>query len=171
MRRLAPILVAFAVVNVLLVVLVVLQGFPRASSPGGRLDAYLRAVAGAEPDRGWHLLGDLTRELSYGNDSAQYLRDAEAADWSAFRWSSAEVLWTDDGWANVQAGLVSDPTSVPAFLIQRRIIHGVCGGRPIGIGVFMDVRFLGNDGFGSGGLSGGQMGCNARFIGDAAYDE
>lgn len=171
MRRFGHVLVAVAAVNMLLLVLVVLQGFPRASSPAVRLDAYLSAVAGAEPDRGWHLLGGSTRELSYGNDLAQYLRDAEAADWGAFSWSGAEVLWTHDGVALVQARLVSDAASVPAFLIQRQIVHGVCDAGPSAIGVFMDVRFLGDGGFSGGGLTGSQMGCNARFIGDTAFED
>jgi hypothetical protein len=141
----------------------------RAPGPEDRFEAYLRAVAGGEPDRGWHYLTDDTRDVGYQNDQSVYLRDAAAADWTAFRWSDAAVVWTDDGFAAVEVNLLSSPSSVPAFLIAKKIVRGVCAGddqQPIGVGVYADDRLLGSGGFGAGGLSGTQIACNGHFRGE-----
>ena len=137
-----------------------------APGPEDRFEAYLRAVAGGEADRGWHYLGRDTQQLGYENDQSLYLRDAAAADWTAFRWAGADVVLTDDGVAEVQVKLRSPASSVPAFLIARRLVYGVCaadGGAPVAVGVFADDRFLGPGELGGGALSGSQMICNARF--------
>ncbi len=67
-----------------------------------QLEAFLRAASGGEEDRGWHYLDATTREIGYADDQAAYVADAEAADWEAFEWTDAKVLWVDDGFAHVQ---------------------------------------------------------------------
>lgn len=142
--------------------------------PAGQLNAYLEAAAGAEPDRGWQHLSEATREVGYGNDEEQYIRDAAAADWSAFQWSPAVVAWEDDGFSRVELDLLSGPASVPAFLLANRVLNGRCEGddfQPIGLLAFVDGRPFGSPGLGGGGWTGSQLDCNGRFIGDAAFDE
>lgn len=134
-------------------------------SPTDYLDRYLRAAAGAEADRGWDYLHSATREIAYANDQARYLADAEAADWSALRWSPPTVAFTDDGIAQVEVRLLSPPSLVPSFLITSGVLSGRCAGtQPIGLaggvigGLFADGRLGGN------ALSGYQMACNERFM-------
>ena len=52
---------------------VMLAGCARAGDI--ELEAFLRAAAGAEADRGWHYLDPTTREIGYGNDIAAYVAD------------------------------------------------------------------------------------------------
>jgi hypothetical protein len=137
--------------------------------PDARFAAFLRAAAGGDQDRGWSFVSDLVGDLSYNNDRAAYLLDAAAADWAAFRWAEPETRWSDDGIASVEAELLSPPSTVPAFLIQNGIVHGICvDGGPTAIGVFALENPFARD-FGAGGLTGSQKACNAQFIGDAEY--
>ena len=143
-----------------------------AVAPDSRLEAYLRAAAGGEADRGWSYLDETTRQLGYDGDEEQYRADAVAADWSALRWSGATVVWTDDGLSDVEVRLLSPATSVPAFLIARRILSGLCeGGHAVGLSAFVNGRLFGDGRLGGGGLTGSQVRCNSLFIGDAAFDE
>ena len=132
--------------------------------PTSALDAYLRAAAGADPDRGWQYVaaGD------YAGDKAAYIRDAEAADWNSLRWSDPRVLQEVDGFFEAQVTLDSAEASVPDFLIARHILAGVCrDGQPIGLGAW----YSSTDGqLAATKLVTSQSECNAAFIGDAAYD-
>jgi hypothetical protein len=140
------------------------------AAPASVLDAYLRAAAGGEADRGWHYLGEIARQ-SYDDDIAAYLRDVNAADWVDFRWKSSTVSWSDDGFTEVHAAVPSGPASVPGFLLVHHILSGDCPtGEPIGVLVFHDGRPFHGE-INAGGLSGGQMACNSEFIGDAAYED
>lgn len=139
-----------------------------AASPESRLETYLRALAGAEADRGWHYLAESTREAGYGNEQDPYFDDVAAADWPAFRWAPATVWFSDDGFSYVTVRLLSPPESVPQFLIARWLLNGVCDGDgfdPVGLGVMLSDRD--EHGIGAGGWSGSQIRCNRRFIGDA----
>jgi hypothetical protein len=132
--------------------------------PTSTLDAYLRAAAGADPDRGWQYVaaGD------YDGDKAAYIRDAEAADWSALRWSAPRVLHEVDGFFAAQVTLDSSAASVPDFLIARHILAGVCrDGEPIGLGAWYSGA---DDQLAAGKVVTSQSECNAAFIGDAAYE-
>lgn len=121
----------------------------------------------------WQYLDPITRQRGYGNDRSAYLRDAAAADWSALRWTDATVVWVDDGFASVQVGLDSPPSSVPAFLIQHHVVHGVCGAadRPFGLGAYLDVHPFADAQLGGGALAGSTVRCNRAFIGAAPYAE
>ncbi|MEX2136987.1 MAG: hypothetical protein WEB29_08595 [Chloroflexota bacterium] len=120
-----------------------------------QLEAYLRAAAGAERDRGWHYLNEFARDLGYANDQAAYVADATAADWDYFEWSDAHILWIDDGFAQVRLTLVSAPATVPPLLLQHALLHGICRGEdfsPAGLGAFVDTRL-----FSAGGLWGAEQ--------------
>ena len=58
-------------------------------------DRYLHALVGAEPDRGWSLLHRTARD-EWGSE-AEYVADAEEADWSRFDFTVREALYCDDG--------------------------------------------------------------------------
>jgi hypothetical protein len=137
------------------------------SLPETRMEAYLSAAAGARPDRGWSFLDDLVRERGYGNDQSRYTREAAAADWVEFRWADSRVVWTDHGVSLVEVDLLSASSTVPAFLLEKRILNGRCrGNQPYGLGAYAPSGY---DVLSGGGLSGTQMRCDAQFIGDAAY--
>lgn len=134
-------------------------------SPTDYLDHYLRAAAGAEADRGWHYLHPATREIGYANDKARYLADAEAADWSALRWSPPTVAFSDDGIAHLEVLLLSPPSSVPPFLITNRVLSGMCAGtQPIGLAAGVSGGPFADGRVGGYALSGYQMACNEQFI-------
>ena len=106
-------------------------------------------------------------QRAYDGDLDAYLVDMAAADWAALDLGSPADAWSDDGFVSVEAELRSDSTTVPAFLLDRRIVHGVCdGSEPKAIGVFEDRRPLQGSKFGGGGVTGSQARCNAVF-GDA----
>lgn len=152
-----------------LALVVMLAGCARAGD--AQLEAFLRAAAGAEADRGWHYLDPTTREIGYADDQAAYVADAEAADWDAFAWTDAKVLWVDDGFAHVRITLTSGST-VPPFLLEHAVLHGICEGdafEPTGIGAFVDTRPFSEGGLGGGGTTGSQRRCNNQFIGNAGY--
>lgn len=93
-----------------------------------------------------------------------YLAEVTTAEWASLDLGPALDVWSDDSFVRVEAELRSDPTTVPAFLLDRRIVHGVCeGGQPIAIGVYEDRRPFQGGAFGGGGLTGGQRRCNAAF--------
>jgi hypothetical protein len=60
-----------------------------------RAEAYLRAVAGGDEDRGWSLLEPSSR-AAYGSEDA-YRRLMVEADWSAFAWEVRDSGVCDDG--------------------------------------------------------------------------
>jgi len=153
------------------VLTVVLAGC--ATAGDAQLEAFLRAAAGAEEDRGWHYLDQTTRERSYADDPAAYKADAEAADWSSFEWDDATVLWTDDGFAHARVTVTSTPLAVPSFLFEHGLLHGICLGddfQPDGLGAFVDVRPFSDGGLGGGGTTGSVRRCNNRFLGVADGD-
>jgi hypothetical protein len=163
MRRASAIVVALS-----LALTVMLAGCARAAD--SQLTAFLRAAAGAEEDRGWHYLFESTRERGYGDDKAAFIADAKAADWDAFEWTDAKVLWTDDSFAHVRVTVTSAPSTVPAFLLGHALLHGICLGdalEPDGLGAFVDTRPFGEGGLGGGGTTGSVARCNNQFIGQA----
>lgn len=67
----------------------------------------------------------LWRHRANGQDDT-YHADMAGADWSALDLGEAVDDWSDDGFVSVEAELRSGPETVPSFLFERRIIHGVC---------------------------------------------
>jgi len=152
------------VVVALVVALVTTWAVAGGGRSGDRFDRWLNAVAGAEADRGWSYLSPDSREEAYAGDGEAYIQDAIAADWSGFEWTEPLEVWSDDGFARLEAGLLSPPSSVPPFLFERRLIHGICiDGLPVAIGVYDDRRLLQAGGLGGGGLTGSGAACNRRF--------
>ena len=151
-----------AVIGVCLIVIISLA----TASPTGRLDAYLRAAAGADADRGWRFL-DTWTQAEFDGDRARYVAEASAADWSAFHWSNPRVGFVDDGVAHVSVELDSDPSTVPTFLFERRIVHGICSdpGGGHAVGAYVLVGMFSGSGLGGGARAGSTLRCNAEFIG------
>ncbi len=161
-RRVSAVVVSF-IVAVLLIWIVTLV-----TRPANRFEDWLDAASGGADDRGWSYLGSDAHVTGNVGSRDAYLADARSSDWSEFRWGEPETVWTDDGFAHVVAPLLSEPSTVPRFILDRRLVHGVCGedGRPVGIGVFEDRSLFRAGGMGGGGLSGSQAKCNALFTGD-----
>ena len=161
-QRVAVVVVSF-IFAMLLIWMVTLV-----TRPANRFEDWLQAVSGGAEDYGWSYLGSDAHVTGYVGSRDSYLADARSADWSEFRWGEPETVWTDDGFAHVVAPLLSEPSTVPRFILDRRLVHGVCDERwrPVGIGVFEDRSFFRAGGMGGGGLTGSQAECNARFTGD-----
>lgn len=160
-RRLAA-----AVVAAILLGAGVVAVMPQLSLGGSGFRDWLAEVSDEQDaDRGWHLVADWVREDTYGGDLDAYLADVTAADWDALRLETPIDAWSDDGFVEVTANLLSAPDTVPQFLLARHIVHGTCspGGRPVGIGAYENRRPFRTDGFGAGGLTGSQTRCNAAF--------
>lgn len=133
---------------------------------GGSFSSWLGEVRGGDPDRGWSRLDEHTRATVYDNDRTRYLDEVMAVDWSTLDLEAPVRMWFDDGFARMEARLISAPATVPRFLFERGIVHGLCDGDvPVAIGAYEDRRLLGGGGFGGGGVTGTQARCNAAFIG------
>ncbi len=156
-------LVAILVVTAVAVVVALV------AQPSG-FRGWLAEARDGDDDWGWDLLAEQARD-AYNGDRDAYLADMRRADWAALDLGDPVDVWSDDGFFHVQAELHSDPATVPAFLLERRIIHGVChppGNRPTAIGVFEDRRMFQGGTWGGGGLSGTQIRCNAAFTDSGA---
>ena len=129
------------------------------------LRGWIAEVRDGDNDWGWDLLSAET-QLTYGGGRDAYNADMAAADWAALDLGMPQEVWSHDGFVQVEAEVRSDPTTVPAFLLERGVVHGVCDGRePTAIGVYEDRRPFQSYKFSGGGLSGSQARCNAAFMG------
>lgn len=130
--------------------------------PGG-FSAWIAEARDGDNEWGWDLLSS-EAQSAYDGDRDAYFADMAAADWAALDLGPPVEMWSEDGFVNVEAELRSDPATVPEFLLDRRIVHGVCdGAQPRAIGVFEDRRPLQRSKFHGGGHTGGQVRCNAAF--------
>lgn len=146
------------------VVLVVVAAalFATRPQPGG-FRAWIAEARDGDSEWGWDLLSSETQR-AYDGDLDAYLVEMAAADWAALDLGSPADVWSDDGFVSVEAELRSDSTTVPAFLLDRRIVRGVChGAEPKAIGVFEDRRPFQGSKFDGGGVTGSQARCNAAF--------
>ena len=152
-----------ALVAVALVVLVAAL-FAIRPQPGG-FSAWIAEARDGDSEWGWDLLSSETQG-AYDDDRDAYIADMVAADWAALDLGFPADVWSDDGFVSVEAELRSDPATVPAFLLDRRIVRGVCdGAEPRAIGVFEDHRPFQGSKFYGGGVTGSQARCNAAFGG------
>ena len=160
-RRLAAAAVGAVLVGA--IALAVMPQLPLGGS--GFRDWLVEVTDSQDADRGWHLVANWVRDDAYGGDLEAYLADVEAADWSLLHLDTPVDAWADEGFVEVRVNLLSDPATVPRFLLARHIVHGVCnsGGRPLAIGAYENRRPFSGDGFAAGGLTGSQTRCNAAF--------
>lgn len=100
---------------------ILLTGCGASDTPGRRQDAvdlaqrYLDAVSGDEPDRGWSLLHPSAQE-AWGTE-ADYVAEAEGAEWARFEVAAVEALYCDDGIiCPVALNVENGEDSVPDFL-------------------------------------------------------
>lgn len=95
----------------------------RADQAQQLLEAYLDALMGGAPDRGWSLLEPTSRRMAFGNDEALYRALAEAADWSRFAYH-LRLQSQDDGAYYFALDLPDGVESVPPFLLadEHRVI-------------------------------------------------
>ena len=159
--------VVFALLFGLLLLVWIVTAVTVVTRPANRFEDWLEAVSGGAGDRGWSYLGSDAHVAGFAGSREDYLADARAADWSKFRWGEPATVWTDDGFAHVVASLLSEPSTVPRFILDRRLVHGICeDGRPVAIGVYEDRSLFRPGGMAAGGLAGSGVECNALFTGD-----
>jgi len=152
-----------ALVAVVLVVVVAGAALFAIRPQSGGFRAWLAEARDGDSEWGWDLLSS-EAQRAYDGDRDAYLADMAAVDWAVLDLGNPADVWSDDGFVRVEAELRSESTTVPAFLLDRLIIHGVCdGAEPNAIGVFEDRRPFQGRKFHGGGLTGGQRRCNAAF--------
>ncbi len=107
--------------------------------PQETLDHWLAALGGAEIDRGWGYLSPEAEASIYGGDFGAYLRDVNRVDWSAVAWSKT-YGFSDDGFFSAHADLLSDPRTLPRFIVERRLVGPRCADeRPMGIQTYFQL--------------------------------
>jgi hypothetical protein len=147
----AALLVAIAVALVI--------GWP---APGG-FRAWIAEARDGDDDWGWDLLST-DAHRTYDGDRDAYAFDMAAVDWRSLDLGDPVDTWSDDGFVQVVAELRSEPVTVPAFLLERGIVSGVCDGeKPVAIRVYEDRRLFQGSTFGYSGMTGGQGRCNDAF--------
>ncbi|MEX1155752.1 MAG: hypothetical protein WED12_01190 [Chloroflexota bacterium] len=101
--------------------------------PGGAesallVDRWLQAMAGADADRGWEFLSVELQAEAFGGDESLYLAEVQAVDWKAVRWGQTHGR-TDEGFWGGRTPLLSDPRTLPRFLLERDLVAASCGDR------------------------------------------
>lgn len=125
--------------------------------------AWIAEARDGDSEWGWDMLSPEAHG-AYDGDADAYFAEMAAVDWTALDLGAPMEIWTDDGFASVRAELRSDPSTVPTFLLDRRIVHGICDGAgPSAIGVFEDRRPFHGHVFDGGGVTGSQARCNVAF--------
>lgn len=85
-----------------------------APQPAAMVEAYLAAVAGASPDRGWSLLHPDVRATMFDNNLAHYVESAAQAEWLSFSWQVLRARADDPSLHFVELSV----ENVPDFLKQ-----------------------------------------------------
>src|SRR3990172_94478 len=101
--------------------------------PGGAesallVDRWLQAMAGADANRGWKYLSTELQAEAYGGNESLYLAEVAAVDWEAVRWGQTQGR-TDEGSWGGRTPLLSDPRTLPRFLLERDLVAASCGDR------------------------------------------
>jgi hypothetical protein len=110
--------------------------------PEETMDRWLAAMAGAELERGWGYLSPEAQASVFGGDLGAYLREVNSVDWSRVAWSKT-YGFADDGFFSAHADLLSDPRTLPTFIVERRLVGTMCGNeQPIGVQTYFKLDFL-----------------------------
>jgi hypothetical protein len=105
---------------------------PPSGAEGAQLvDRWLAAMASTGADRGWRYLSTEAQAEGYGDDQSAYLADVSAVDWQTVRWGQAVGNTVDDEYGVVYAYIpvLSDPRTLPHFLLDRDLVAAKCGDR------------------------------------------
>jgi hypothetical protein len=103
---------------------------PPSAAEGAQLvDRWLDAMAGSSADRGWHYLSTEAQSEGYGGDESAYVADVRAVDWGAVRLGQALGRTTDYGFVFAYIPVLSDPRTLPHFLVERDLVAATCGDR------------------------------------------
>ena len=104
-------------------------GEPDLSEAASQLvQRYLTQVSADTPDRGWCLLLPITRESTFGDDLAGYLRDATRTDWSDFSWTIGHVE-RDERYAYEVSIQLAAGSRLPALVAAVTYFEDVPDGR------------------------------------------
>lgn len=112
---------------------------PPSGAEGGQLvDRWLKAMASTDADRGWRYLSPEAQSESYGDDESMYVAEVKAVDWQSLRWGHALGRTTDYGYVFAYIPMLSDPRTLPHFLVDRNLVAASCADRAA-IDVFANV--------------------------------
>jgi hypothetical protein len=82
---------------------------------------FLGLLAAGDAAGAWAHLTPGTRAHAYDNDMDSFVNDVEGSDWSGLTWQIEDARDHDVSWGvNVRV----DESSVPVFLLERRIVGG-----------------------------------------------
>jgi len=107
------------------------------------IEQWLRQMPEPSGDRGWSLLSADTQASVYAGDPNAYWADLAAADWSAVSWAPAPGFVEDGVMYIGHVELLSHPSTLPRFLLERRLVAPMCiDEAPYGISVVLDVGWF-----------------------------
>ncbi len=97
-------------------------------------ERWLRAVTGAEEDRGWGLLDEQTQVVSFDGDAEAYVEAASALDDAGMSWTVESERAIGQDQTSVHVALAGNVDALTAFLRDRRLAYAWCrGDTPIGV--------------------------------------
>ena len=138
-RRVALVLLLILGIVILVDTLTDVAISPPSGDEGGQLvDRWLQAMSGTGADRGWRHLSTEAQSDAYGGDRSAYLAEVLAVDWPSVRWGQTLGRTTDYGFVFAYIPLLSDPRTLPHFLLDRDLVAASCSDRAA-IQVFAQV--------------------------------
>ena len=144
---------------VLLTLALVAVRTPSATTATGVVEDWLHAVAGAEEDRGWDFLSEISRDYEFENDQRVYVREVSAVDWAVLNWSIGDAYEIEVSpgvsWWEVPVLVEGGLEAVPAQLFHRGLAHPLCiDDRAPGFGVIVEMPMFGPPTVGGGAMTG-----------------
>ena len=104
------------------------------------VERWLAAAAGAESDRGWSLIDESVKAMSFNSDADAYAASMAAVDWDAADWEIESARSVGNGQTSVT---VAATGTIPELFDQHPLAIARCsGGVPIGMR-FMVADFNG----------------------------
>ena len=95
------------------------------------VDRWLAAMSAGSAADAWAAMHPVTREAVYGDDVTRLAADLAAAEWPGARWHAVDPRFRN-GQYIVALGSTAPISSLPAFLIERRLVDITTrDGRPV----------------------------------------
>ena len=113
---------------------------PRSNAGRDVVERWLAAVAGGEADRGWSLIDESVKGMSFNGDAGTYAAAMDAVDWDAMDWQVESARSVGNGQTSVT---VAATGTIPEVFDQHPLAVARCAdGVPVGMR-FMVADFNG----------------------------
>ncbi len=106
------------------------------------VERWLAAAAGAEADRGWSLIDESVKAMSFNSDADTYAAAMDAVDWNAMKWQVESARSVGNGQTSVT---VAATGTIPDLFDEHPLAIARCsGGAPVGMRFMVaDINGLG----------------------------